>query len=744
MTSSDKIIEQMAHWQQLGLIRAIDLYWIKELAGLLTENASQQTVAQAIASEEVMAKTPASVLLAGMAVSYSLGQGHVCLLLSELFAKPFAGLLEANQMAKSQINDVASWQACLSSFGIVSYQQILDELRTSVLVEDRTRPNHSLLENTSTTAPMVLVNDRLYLRRYFDYETSLVNFIQQAQQRPLYPFKKAWLDTLFSENSTSTSTSPFEIDWQKLAVANSALQAFSIISGGPGTGKTTTVTKLLALLTAQTHEEGKSLRIELAAPTGKAAARLTESIIGAKAALLHDNALPTELLTQIPEQASTLHRLLGSRFGRSQFIHHKENPLHLDVLLVDEASMVDLPMMAKLLDALPEHARLILLGDKDQLASVEAGSALADLTYGIENHFYSADWLAKLTQASGMKVTQAPVANNVDENNAATENNADTHLYNFPMRQHLSLLSKSYRFAANSGIGQLAKAVNQADIERSIELLQAAPKKFPPSTVAAQSDNDSVAWLPLSEATRKTRQQKQDISESVIDIAELAVGYHPYWQKITNYLASNNVDANELTESSLVANKAIQSVFKAFSQYQVLTAMREGAFGVEQLNRHLQSHFFTQGWIQSGQITEQMPTWYAGKAIIITRNDAALDLFNGDIGICLPDHNSKDGRLRVWFELANGDVRGYLPSRLTNYEAVFVMTVHKSQGSEFEHVELILPTYDNSILTRELFYTGITRAKKRFRLWATLSSVKATLATNVKRYSGLTDLLWRT
>lgn len=700
MTSSNAFIEQMEHWQQLGLLRAIDLYWIKTLAPIAHE-------------------THASVLLAGMTVSQALGQGHVCLFLPDLYSKPFAGLLDKSQLTKNNLGlEQDNWQHFLRTHGIQSYQAMRAEIQKSDLVMDLTVPTQMSLEHNSS--PMVLVQDRLYLRRYYEFEQTLVDFIQQAQQRPVYDYDPKWLTTLFADRSRAAQIESTEIDWQKMAVANSALQAFSIISGGPGTGKTTTVTKLLALLIIQAHAQNKKLRIELAAPTGKAAARLTESIMAAKAQLNKNDVLSEHVLEQIPEQATTLHRLLGSRFGRSQFIHNKSNPLHLDVLLVDEASMVDLSMMAKLLEALPEHARLILLGDKDQLASVEAGSALADLTYGIEQYFYTENWSAKLNSIAGELSFQP----NSDKQIQLAAQGYGRSAY---MRQHLSLLTKSYRFSSSSGIGQLASAVNQADSQRSIGLLQNAPQVFDRLSGA----DDSIAWLPLADKlTEKTK-----ITDPVIEIDKLAEGYQNYWHQVNDCLS-------KVTEASIAA------VFQAFSQYQVLTAVRVGEFGVEQLNQRMQDYFFAQGWITKANSNadqtsslESLPTWYAGKAVMITRNDSALDLFNGDIGICLPDPAAA-ARLRVWFELANGEMRGYLPSRLSNYEAVFVMTVHKSQGSEFEHIELVLPTYESAILTRELFYTGITRAKKRFRLWASLTSVKAALTTNVKRYSGLTRLLW--
>lgn len=693
MTSFNLLLTQAQQWQQAGVIRALDLHWIQTLAQHSRE-------------------TQTGVLLAGILASRALGQGHICLPLADVFGCPFAG---AAQFAinpswegdgETFPSDQAYWTALLQQLGLHSLAQLKTQLSQSTLVALAEN------ENVADKQPLVLAGERLYLNRYFAFEQRVLAYIQQAQAKPSYEFNAQWLDQLFPSsginnenkqiNKTSTPDAASEIDWQRVAVANAAMQSFAIISGGPGTGKTTTVTKLLALLVMQAQASETSIHIELAAPTGKAAARLTESIINAKQQLAQVNGLSTGMLSAIPEQATTLHRLLGSRYGRSRFVHNKENPLHLDVLLVDEASMVDLPMMAKLLDALPESARLILLGDKDQLASVEAGSTLADLTYGIEQTNYASEWLARLSQYSGIPlVSHSPTGISPTSNSPTSKTPI--------IRQHLSLLSKSYRFNDQSGIGHLSKAINRGDQKTAMAWLKQAPQDFVSTIV--ESD---IAWCKLENA------------DEGIDIVELAKGYDTYWQCVADCLAGKS---------------SIPALFAAFAQYQILTAVRSGAFGVEQLNQALEASFY-----QRGRIREQKH-WYPGKAVMMTRNDPTLGLFNGDIGICMQDAESD--RLRVWFETAAGSASGmasslqsYLPSRLGESEAVFAMTVHKSQGSEFEQVDLILPPHDSAVLTKELLYTGVTRAKKRFRLWASDDTVKLSLKNKVKRYSGLIEHLW--
>ncbi|MCZ2720087.1 exodeoxyribonuclease V subunit alpha [Marinomonas sp. 15G1-11] len=468
------------------------------------------------------------------------------------------------------------------------------------------------------------------------------------------------------------------VDWQKVAVASAAAQDFSIISGGPGTGKTTTVIKLLALLVQQANFDNQSMTIKLTAPTGKAAARLTESISNAKHSLPVDQSIKDA----IPERASTLHRLLGANFGRSEFKFNAQNPLHLDVLLVDEVSMVDLPMMAKLIDALPAHARLILLGDKDQLASVEAGGVLGDLTAGIENLSFSPSWTNYLTDM--------------------LDNDFSSYTQSFTkdkwIGQHLTLLRKSYRFDGRSGIGLLASAVNKGSEKQALKTLYNPP-------------DNSIAWHSV-----ELSQESKQMPNEKIDIELLGKGYADYWQGVRS-------------------NLSIDLLFSLFSSYQVLCAVRQGELGVESINEGLRQYFYQRGYLNLDQV------WEPGKAIMIRRNDTSLGLFNGDIGICMPE-SPDSNRMRVWFQLSDGSIKGILPSRLSEYELVYAMTVHKSQGSEFDRVVLVLPEKTGPVLTKELLYTGITRAKQHFSLWGSEMVLRHAISNKVIRLSGLQSKIW--
>ncbi len=626
----------LAELQEQGALRAIDRQWIEQLSHQANEDSF-------------------SVLLAGALCSAYLGAGHICIDLAVLWKKPPEGI------------DQQSLNDALLVVGVTSVESWCDALESSALVSRVIAPNTSVSER-----PLVLVGTRLYLFRYYQYEQQVLDYLQSQFNAVPFGVDGELLGQLFPDstsNSEDFSTGERPVDWQKVAVANAASLPFSVISGGPGTGKTTTVTKLLALLVAQSFSSSQAtnhLRIELAAPTGKAAARLTESISKAKASL----PLSDEIKKAIPEQASTLHRLLGSDFGRSRFKHNKENPLHLDVLLVDEVSMVDLPMMAKLIDALPPHARLILLGDKDQLASVEAGSVLGDLSFGIEDVYFQPEWAERLANITGENIRPF--------GNASAPK----------ISQALILLRTSYRFDANSGIGHLAKAMNAGDAQAVLACLQA--------------EHSDVHWQIPDEGQKKA------------DIPALAKGYDDYWEAVKT-------------------GSDIAKLYDVFSRYQILTAVRQGEFGVEKVNAQLEQYFYQRGRMKDPHV------WYPGKAVMLTRNDAALGLFNGDIGLCMPDESQ---RLRVWFMQPDGSFTGLLPSRLSEFEVVFAMTVHKSQGSEFERVALLLPTTPSPVLTRELLYTGITRARKNFTLWGGSGLIRTATQTRIERYSGLMEALW--
>lgn len=566
-------------------------------------------------------------VLAGVLVSAELAQGHVCLVLSRL-------------------------------------PELSPELKQLVAEFDVTAlaPESQMIgTGDDAVTPLVLNGDRLYLHRYWGYEVMIASNLHKRAARSEVDLDtlKAGLDRLFKRT-------PNETDWQRVAAAIAAQRRFSVISGGPGTGKTTTVTKLLALIGEQSLKAGREPVIKLAAPTGKAAARLSESIAGAVSQL----PLSMEQRALIPSEASTLHRLLGVIPNSHNFRHNAVNPLHLDLLVVDEASMIDLPMMARLLDALPESARLILIGDRDQLASVEAGSVLGDICQWPGEVGYSQQQAEALSALCDIPVDE------ICQN------------YPSPVADSVAFLRKSYRFHDQSGIGHLARAVNNGDVARF-------------DAVVRQGYSDIELNLLTSEGYNALIQRAVD-------------GYSHYLRCVEE-------------------NASPEHILAQFGRLQLLCALREGPYGVAGLNETIRA-----GLAKRGQVASE-GLWYSGRPVIITRNDSALELYNGDIGIALPD---EEGNLRVWFE-QSGKMRAVLPSRLPEHETVFAMTVHKSQGSEFEQVLFLMPPDDNPVLTRELIYTGITRAKKTLALYGTERIFKQATMRRTERNGGLADRLWQ-
>lgn len=476
-------------------------------------------------------------------------------------------------------------------------------------------------ENT----PLVLEDTRLYLQRYWRYESRLVSHILPRMGQAAAPAQlDELLDKYFPPEAESTET-----DWQREAAAKAAQQTFSMITGGPGTGKTTTVLKILALL--QELHQGE-LSIALAAPTGKAAMRLQQSLIGGKQGL----PISESLRDSIPETVSTLHRLLGPINQSIHFRHNAKHPLPFDCLVVDEASMIDLALMGKLIDAISPNARLILLGDQDQLASVESGAVLSDLCASLPEHTLQ--------------------------------------------------LKKTYRF--DGPIKELALAVNARQADQAWQLLQ----------------DESKPEINL-------------VTQGVV--SHMLTHYMNYIQQVRAYRSDPKLVS--MTEA-----------FEAFHAFQVLAAVRQGPHGVEGLNRELEKRLAAKG-------LETYRHWYHGRPVMITRNDPSLGLFNGDIGLCLYDQAVE--QLQVWFEQSDGTHRAVMPGRLPEHETVYAMTIHKSQGSEFPHVMIVLPDQINPLLSGELLYTAITRAKAQVDIAATPPVFKYTVRQRVQRHSGLREKL---
>lgn len=520
--------------------------------------------------------------------------GHVCLRENSLLAR----------LGQQQL-DVKQLQIGLLSSGIVS--------------------------DGKADQPLVVEHQRLYLQRHWLDECEIAEGILKRlseQQKGISEQAQRRLEALFADQT-------IQPDWQKRAVEKASQQAFSVITGGPGTGKTTTVIRLLLVLLT----EQKDIHIALAAPTGKAAARLLESVQTTAQKMLQNGQISSEELTALPQQASTIHRLLG-RFNHSGPTQANKR-LPYDCLILDEASMIDQALMAKIMRAIKPETRLILLGDKHQLASVAAGSVLADIT------------------GSGSQASE-----------------------NAPLAIHINHLKKSWRFDAKSGIGQLAAAINAGDVNQ-------AGHCFGSGTYHDLQFMDQQGAIP---------------EHGIID------WFVSYYQPVLQQ--KNVLDALQL-----------------FAKFRLLCAHKKGLWGAEGISQRI-----TQRLYSERQLKEQQ--WLPGMPILITRNDQETGLYNGDIGL-------------IWYEnkqpLAcfeeQGELRKISVYQLPRWESAWALTVHKSQGSEFDEVMVLLPPEESPVCTRELLYTAITRARKKLILASSEKMLENSIMRQVQRDSGLMERL---
>ena len=578
----------------------ISLDALAQRAGLAPLDLNFARTAARLAGED----DAAAILGAALASRFT-REGHTCVDLRALAGQPMEQPEGAEPLSWPELE---GWAATL---------------RASPMVE--TAPASGTGQRVH--APLVIDSgDRLYLARYWLYQERLADQLRQramVDDTRLDPAGVAGrLDRLFAEE-----------DREQRRAAEVAVQGdLAVISGGPGTGKTSTVVKILALLLDLSADP---ISVLLLAPTGKAAARLTESIRAAKAGRVAS--LDPALLEAIPEEASTIHRALGWRPDRpTRPSRDRDFPLAADVVVVDEASMVDLALMTRLAEAVRPGARLILLGDRDQLASVEAGAVLASIC----------------DAEPGASVVH---------------------------------LRRNYRFGPDSGIARLASAINAGDGAGAVQLLQ---QKSP-----------DLRWLELSTPSALKRALRPLVCE----------GYGPY--------LSCSGAADQL---------------RALAGFRLLCAHRRGAFGVTSINPLVEAVLARELGLRTRS------TWYPGRPLLIGRNDYQLRLFNGDVGVV---HRDTDGEPRASFPASDGTLRTFAPSRLPPHETVFAMTVHKSQGSEFDQVVVVLPPARSPVVTRELLYTAVTRARDRVTIVGTADVIREAVETPVRRSSGLRDRL---
>lgn len=627
-----------------------------------------------------------ALLVSTALVTHMESRGHTCLSLEMLFKNPNAVLGWSTDAQKALTalwatlpQELPGWLAALHASQVVrKIGRDSDQGQPLVLIEGASEP-------------------RLYLRRYWNYERQVAGRLLQRAQETLAVDEAVaaqWLDRLFAAepadvDGAASLVQKDPLDWQKLACAVALRGRLCVITGGPGTGKTYTAARLLALLFAvDPHPE--RLRVAVTAPTGKAAARLKQSI-DISLAEVHGRLGPQLDLPSFTQRigaARTLHSLLGARPDTREFRFNASQPLDVDVLIVDEASMVHLEMMAALLNALPPTARVIFLGDKDQLASVEAGAVLGDLCRDAELGRYSAETMRFADKVAGQSIPDAFLDQGESPNALA---------------QQTVMLRESRRFGGP--IGQLALAVNRGDAKEALRLLA----------------SDSMHVLKIDESAAPS---------AVVHLAlHGRTGSDVCYQQYLNCLASKPA-----ARTPDVHEAWVKSVLVAFERFRLLCAVREGAWGTISLNREVERKMADAG------LLNPLGEWYAGRPVMVNRNDPAVGVFNGDIGIALQSATPGAG-LRVYFSEGES-LRSVGVSRLAHVETAFAMTVHKSQGSEFEHTALILPNYESSVLNRELVYTGITRARKSFTLLAgSAGLLTQAVQQPTQRASGLRSML---
>ncbi|RQR82421.1 exodeoxyribonuclease V subunit alpha [Burkholderia sp. Bp9012] len=682
---------------------------------------------------------------AAFATSRATAGGHVCVSLGALA-----------QRYEEPVDDV---RAALAASGVVAFGTLArgDE---RPLIVDR--------------------HDHLYLSRYFDYERRLADALV-AQAGVAAPGDVLSPDRLRDSLVRYFGPATGEVDWQRVAAIVALTGRVTIVSGGPGTGKTTTVVGVLAcLLDAQ-----PGLRIALAAPTGKAAQRMQEA--------LHARAgdLPPELAARLPETSYTLHRLLGGG-GAAGFRHHRDNPLPYDLIVVDEASMIDVALAAHLLDALAPGARLVLLGDKDQLAAVEAGAVFAELSarptftaaartriadaLGIDEAAFVAALPVPDGEAAGVVAVaaQPPASAPLSANGArkpSARRNVDTRQASLfdddPQDEVVSPAASSS--PAPAGLEGTSVATDPAWIEADelawLDAVELAPidpahaggAATRVSTTATRADDiaapspaplaDCVVWLernyrfgldsPIGRLSLAIR--RGDVQGALDALPADDAAAASFHDDTGETLAASTVERlarrfGAYIDALRTALSGPQPdplpLFDALNRFRILCATRTGSRGAEHVNALVATHV---------RHAVRVPLavgahWFTGRPIMVTRNDYALGLFNGDIGIALPDAH---GVLRVWFRRADGTARAVSPAALPPHETAFALTVHKSQGSEFDEAALVLPASFSRVLTRELVYTAVTRARTRVQVIGPRRVLAQAVATRTQRDSGL-------
>lgn len=684
------------------------------------------------------------ILVFMMALIEKLSQGDVCILLNkEKLTSFFSDEIIKLNLFVSRLDE--------EDFSVFS--NLIESYRASVsdFIEEKIAPNYIQMlssdsklisSDLSEVTPLCVYTEnndgyRLYLRSYFHYENTVCNYIKSQNSKinsldnvELEFYKKA-LDVLFIDSKD-------EIEYQKVAAAQSAINQFSVICGGPGTGKTTTVIKLLLLLLAANRKD--PLKITLCAPTGKASSRMVESIsdglsredIGKaikELCKLNTSISEEELKKSIPTSATTIHSVLGIFPHKEIPKYNENNKLDCDIIVIDEVSMISLSLFSKIIRALPEKTKVIMLGDKDQLNSVQPGSVLADIC----------SQLYKEKPVSEQKLSVLSKVTSYSKEDLCKKNNYKQSA----ISDNVSLLMKSRRFDSNSVLGIVANSINASNTKGDDFCKKTDNNISKASSIEDlfRSDNE-VSFFNIKDKSRKAQLKvATSIANEIVDKYSKDGAYINLLEQCNYVIDKNN------SESS-------KKIFNALDKYRVLCALNEGCLGTKVINNEIAK--LLQKRLQSKKSNTEIPLknkegeFAVGSVILITKNDKLLGVDNGEVGFVAYDseESKQKGSVKVFFPAIDSDKpRVISPERLKEYDAGFAMTIHKSQGCEYQHVCMVLPPIDNPIMTKELIYTGITRAKAssgadpRVYIIGEKELFLSSIVKRVKRESGLSLMI---
>lgn len=643
-----------------------------------------------------------------MTLSLKLEDGDICVKIDEnclknlIFDKICSNLYENDEFSAELVKELEQKIQAFVQRVVTSSKEELLKVKNPIVSDDLNdkAPLFVYAPNTE--------QERIYFRSFYVYEHCASSFVKEKSHSKT-EYCQSEIDYLKNALSILFDDSNAKVNWQKVAAASSYLSDFSVICGGPGTGKTTTVLKLLMLLLAKDPDEHK--QILLCAPTGKAATRMVESIEGQLQKgsdflktfklLCDDNHVQEsqKLLDMIPKTATTVHKCIKVIPHKEKPVYNESNPLPCDILVVDEVSMISLSLFAKLIKAIGPNTKVILLGDKDQLFSVEPGTVFSDLC----------SVLNQKNPISKAKLKLLSEITSYSEDSLLQKNGLG---YN--ISENVSMLVESHRFKSTSKLGLLATRVNQ---------------------ITEDNKNEVDHWYKDANLITENKSDKElfDKDAEVCSIFindKSRVGLRSMSSRISiesqKFLSAKDEFLSYLSELNfIVKNENVAKIaFDRLNHYRILCANRNGPLGTVEINKKVNSD--VQTFLKKSKLNFRYDPedFYPGKVILITKNDSFLNVDNGDVGFVAfsTEDDKAENRLKVFFppkdgslkqDKLYGSIRVISPERLGDYESGFAMTIHKSQGSEYSYVCMVLCATYNPVLTKELIYTGLTRAKSK-------------------------------